>query len=425
MVFDLPCYPDLAQTPHIPDLAILVIPRRHVPPVLQQCIELGVKAVLIISAGFAEADDEGRRLQAEITALLDGATPAVIGPNCAGLANIPDRVVATLLTTPPKAGAISLVSQSGALMMALYGLFAERNLGLSHIVSLGNQVDVTLAESLLYLAQEPQTAVIGAFVEGIRDGRMFVRALQEALLAGKPIVLVKSGRTAAGRAAAATHTAALAGSDRVFSAVCSQFGVIQVDDVDEMLDTIELLAAFGDRLSGRRLAIVTQSGGMGSLAADFCQRAGLELPPLSAAVQERLHALTAVLQFGDLGNPADVRGAGAKGPALADTLQPFLEDEQFDMALLLLAKSTLRAGEDETAEAIIQAVQAAEKPLIVVWTGQRGRGEPGVEPATGLLREAGVPVFDSPGRAIRAAARVADYRQFRTGWLAENRDSDA
>ena len=428
-VFGLPCYADLAQTPQVADLAILVIPRRFVLPTLRQCVELGIPAVLIISAGFAEADEEGKQLQAEMAELVARAPLAVIGPNCAGLANIPARVIATRLTTPPKAGQISFISQSGALMMALYGLFADRNLGLSHLISLGNQVDVTLADSLAYLVSKPKTTVIGAFVEGVKNGRAFIAALRAALIAGKPIVLVKSGRTELGQAAATTHTAALAGSDRVFTAVCQQYGVIQVDDVDEMVDTITLLAAFGNELSGNRISLVTQSGGMGSLTADLCHRAGLELPPLSANVQKQLHALPHLRHIHALDNPADVRGISVIGEATAETLAPFLNDPETDVVVLLLAKSTLRAGEDKTAQAIIRATQMAEKPLIVVWVGQRKGGKAKVasdksvstplSPATNLLTNAGIPVFASPGRAIRALSRAVGYWQFRARWMAD------
>ncbi|KAA3662999.1 MAG: CoA-binding protein, partial [Chloroflexi bacterium] len=205
-VFGLRCYASLDDVPQRPDLAILVIPRRFVMSTLRQCIGLHIPAALIITAGFAEADEEGKQLQAEMADLLADASLTVIGPNCAGLASITNGVIATRLTSPPQAGSVSFVSQSGALMMALYGLFADRRIGLSRLISLGNQVDVTLADGLAYLAQEGETAVIGGFVEGVKNGRGFADALQLALVAGKPVVLVKSGRTEAGQAAAATHT---------------------------------------------------------------------------------------------------------------------------------------------------------------------------------------------------------------------------
>ena len=182
-VFGLRCYASLEDVPERPDLAILVIPRRFVLPTLRQCVALNIPAALIITAGFAEADDEGKQLQTEIVELLSDSSLTVIGPNCAGLANITNGVIATRLTSPPQAGSVSFVSQSGALMMALYGMFADRWIGLSRLISLGNQVDVTLADGLDYLAQEEETAVIGAFVEGVKNGRNFANALQTALAA--------------------------------------------------------------------------------------------------------------------------------------------------------------------------------------------------------------------------------------------------
>ena len=248
------------------------------------------------------------------------------------------------------------------------------------------------------------------------------------------MVLVKSGRTEAGQAAAATHTAALAGSDKVFTAVCEQFGVIQVDDVDEMVDVMQLMAAFGKKLAGSgRISIVTQSGGMGSLTADLCHQAGLLLPPLSDAVQTKLHELPHLLQFGDLGNPADVRGASVIGSATSETLKPFLQDPETDIVLLLLAKSTLREGEDDTANAIVEAVEQSEKPLVVVWVGQRDAKamskknsiDYGQQPtdngisAAQLLVNAGVPVFESSRRAVGALALAVRYWQFRKRWMAD------
>ncbi|HYN87519.1 MAG TPA: CoA-binding protein [Ardenticatenaceae bacterium] len=420
-VFGLPCYPDVSRTPQPADLAILTIPREGVPDVLRQCLVVGVPAALIISAGFAEADDEGRRLQAEIAALVAGTPLTVVGPNCAGLANIPNRVVATRLPAPPKAGPVSFVSQSGALMMALYGLFADRHVGMSRLISLGNQLDVTLSESLAYLAADPQTRVIAAFVEGLQDGPVFVEALRRALEVGKPVVLIKSGRTASGERAAATHTGALVGSDRVFEAVCRQFGAIRVDDIGELVDTAQLIAAFGDRTGERgHISVVTQSGGLGSLTADLAELAGLHLPTPGSWLQGRLRGLDHLAGGGDLGNPADVRGPAVIGAAAAETLAPFMDDPETDVVLLLLAKAAVREEDAGTAEAIIAAARRSPKPLAVVWVGQRYLVRSPEWPlAHRLLVEAGVPLFEQPGACVRALARVIGYRRFRAAWLAD------
>jgi acyl-CoA synthetase (NDP forming) len=420
-VFGLPCYPDVTQTPHPADLAILTVPRQVVLPALRQCLVAGVPAALIITAGFGEADEEGQRLQAEMAHLLADAPLTVIGPNCAGLADIPGRVIATRLPVPPRPGPISVISQSGALMMALYGLFVDRYLGLRRLLSPGNQVDVSLSEGLACLVADPETVVIGAFIEGVRDGQLFVQVARQALIAGKPLVVVKCGRTEAGQRAVLTHTAALTGSDRVFDAVCRQFGAIRVGDVGELVNTVQVLAVFSQRLaSPGRVAVVAQSGGLGSLTADLCELAGLQLPPLGEHVRSRLRGLPTLLNFGALENPTDMRGPSVIGPATAKTLAPFMEDPDTDIVLLLLAKSAVREEDVATAEAIAVATRSCGKPLVVVWVGQRYPvGEVTWPLAHRLLAEAGVPVFEQPGDAVRVLARAMTYWRYREEWLAD------
>ncbi len=420
-VFGLRCYADVTQLPHRPDLVILTVPRETVLPVLRQCIAIKAPAALVITAGFAESDERGKSLQAELVGLLRGQPMRVIGPNSAGLADIPGRLIATRLPAEPRPGPVSFASQSGALMMALYGLFADRCIGMNRLISVGNQVDVTLAEALDYLVDDPNTEVIGAFVEGARDAPTFVKAWRRALIAGKPIVLIKSGRTASGRRAAATHTAALTGSSRVFEAACEQFGVILVDDIRAMMDITQVMAAFGRRLSGRgHVALVTQSGGLGSLTADLVEASALHAPPLSRRLIARLRDLSHIPQYGQLGNPTDVRGPSVIGSATTETLMPFLEDPDTDVVVLLLAKSAVREQDAATAQAIVDAARNAGKPLCVVWVGQRYPAEPPDWPlGHRILSEAGIPLFDQPSDCVRALASAVSYWRYREAWLAD------
>jgi acyl-CoA synthetase (NDP forming) len=299
-------------------------------------------------------------------------------------------------------------------MMALYGLFFDRCMGVNRMLSLGNQVDVNLGDGLQFFAADASTRVIGAFVEGVKDGQGLVAGLRQALEAGKPVVLVKSGRTQAGQRAAATHTAAVAGSDRLFQAVCRQFGAVLVDDLRELLDTLQVFDAFGPRLrSARKLGLISQSGGMGSLAADWCDWAGLSLPPLSAAVQEQLAALPQLAGVGLFGNPTDTRGPSLRGPFTGQTLDPFLADPETDLALLLLARSAVQEADAETADHIITVARKYEKPFAVVWAGQRYPFEPGTVPlGHRLLVEAGIPVFDQASDGIRALQRALWFWNF-------------
>ena len=407
----LPCYPGLRALPKIPDLVIIVVGRERVLAVIDDAIALGVPAALIITAGFGESDTQGRELEVQLKAQLRESDLAIIGPNCAGFASAVGKIVATRLPAPLTAGGVGFVSASGALMMALHGVFADLRLGISHLISLGNQVDVSLTEALEFLVDDPHTHTIGAFIEGIDDGPRFRTAALAAQRAGKPLVAVKSGRTQAGQLAAATHTAALAGSDRVFQAVCREAGVMLVEDVAELARTLNLSARWQGRLpAGARLALVTQSGGMGSLTADLAVQHGFVLPTLSAALQAELAALPDLLTFADYGNPADVRGAGSVGQAAATTLAPFLRAPDFDAVVLLLAKSAVAAREVETAHALAALAQHAERPFCVVWVGQRVATAATASPsALEILAEAGIPVFEQSGECLRALAHVRDF----------------
>ena len=419
-VFGLPAFSDAAHTPHPADLAILTIPRQAVVPALAQCAQSGVKAAIIITAGFAEADAEGRRLQEEISDLVKNSGLRVLGPNCAGLANLPARVIAMRLPAPPRLGRVSFASQSGALMMSFYGLFADRCIGMDRLISFGNQVDVTISEGLMNLVEAPGSDVIAAFLEGLSDGGRFVAAARRALEAAKPLVVLKSGRTEAGQRAAASHTAALAGSDRVFQAVCRQFGVSMVDDLNELVYTAHLFTYLKNTTRDRfNLAVVTQSGGLGSLTADMCMQAGIHLPPLSSTMQERLIALPHLLSYGKPGNPVDVRGAGLDRAPTVQTLQPFLEDPDTDALLLLLAKPLSRPEDLETAQAIVSVASGSPKPVLVVWMGYRDYPALQGRLASHILLEAGIPVFEQPGDCIRALGRYLNYTSFQKAWMAD------
>jgi len=410
----LPCSPEIGALPEVPALVIIVIGRERVLDVVDQCIALGVPAALIITAGFGESDATGKALETELKRRIAGSDLAVIGPNCAGLANVLDEgmgaVVATRLPVAPQAGSVGFVSASGALMMALQGVFADLHLGMSRLISLGNQVDVSLTEALDYLVQDDSTWVIGAFVEGVADGDAFRRVAHAARMAGKPLVVVKSGRTAAGQKAAATHTAALAGSDAVFQAVCREAGALLVEEIGELARTLQLLSAWqGCFPTGKQLALVTQSGGMGSHTADLAAMQGFTLPEIAADLQATLQSQPHLLSFDPYGNPADVRGAGSVGPEAAATLELFLQREEFDSTLLLLAKSAVSDREIETAHGLVDLAQRTGRPFCLAWVGQSVAPDSGaLAESLQILARGGVPVFDHVGDALRAIARAAD-----------------
>jgi acetate---CoA ligase (ADP-forming) len=418
-VFGIPCYPSLLNLPQKPDLALLTVPRSAVIPVIKDALQVGIPAGLIISAGFAEADEHGKTLQKQLKTLIKGTCLRLIGPNCAGLASLSSHFIATRLFGDLVQGPLSFVSQSGALMMSLQGLFSDRQIGMNHMVSLGNQVDVSQAEMLNCLAEDASTQVITTFMEGVRQGRQLSEAFKTALTHGKPIILLKSGRTARGRAAAATHTAALAGEDRIFKAICDQYGVILADDIDEMMNITELTAAFGKKLAqGQRIGFISQSGGMGSLTADWIEYTHLTAPPLSDTLRASLERLGTIPPYAVLLNPADVRGASVRGDAAEDTLRAFLQNPDFDMIVMLFARSQVTEESAGTAEAVIRASKGSEKPVIIVWSGQRQTTQ--ITPwktAPEQFKEASIPVFSQPSDLLKALAKIQRYWSYRHIWL--------
>ncbi len=419
-VFGIPAFPSVLNLPQKADLALVTVPRTAVIPVLQECIQAEIPGVVVISAGFAEGDAKGKALQADLEALVQRHSIRMIGPNCAGLASVPTNLVATRLFADLIPGPVSFVSQSGALMMSLQGVFADRRTGMSRMVSLGNQGDVTLVEMIQALTEDQETAVITVFQEGIQNGQDLVTGFKQALIAGKPIILLKTGRTERGMAAAATHTAALAGEDRVFEAICNQFGVILVEDINPMMDIAQLAAAFGKKLAGKpRVGFISQSGGMGSLTADWIEKTRISAPPLPQSLKAQLRSLGTIPDYAVLLNPADVRGASVRTDATRRTLQSFLEEPGYDMVVMLFARSMLTEESTETARVVIETAHKSVKPFAVIWSGQRipRQGSQTPDPAPDLFRAAGIPLFSQISDFVLALSQMQNYWSYRERWL--------
>lgn len=425
-VFGLKAYPSLRHLPEPADLAVLTIPRNAVVPALHDCMAVGIPTALIITAGFSELDEKGKELENQIRHIIASGRIHIIGPNCAGLANIPQRVILARLPGFPCAGNISLASQSGALMVALYGELRDLGVGMNKLISLGNQVDITLADAVEYLVDDPGTHLIAIFMEDIRKGETWIRVSTSALRYGKPIVVVKSGRTLEGQRAAQSHTAALAGSDKVFQAFCRQFGITLVEDVRELIYTAQLFERLKRRINNSfhlRLAVVTQSGGLGSLTADHLALSGIELPKFSKKLQEVLKNLGYLIS-NHIENPIDVKGEALIGSRTYDTLKPIFEDEEIEGVLLLLAKPLFRPEDLETAQALVELQRNYPKPLFIVWVGPRYLLE-GVKTAERILLEAGIPVYSQVSDFIRALSRLDRYFKYRESWLSDPENSYA
>jgi acetyl coenzyme A synthetase (ADP forming)-like protein len=396
----LPAYPSVVAVPDAVDLAIIAVPPSAVDAVVEDCAAKGVNGLVVVTGGFAEAGDDGRAQQRRMVETARRHGMRVIGPNCVGVVNTDDdvRLNATFGAVRPVAGRVALASQSGAVGIAVLAAATQSCLGISAFVSLGNKADVSSNDLLQWWEDDPRTAVVLLYLESFGNPTRFAR-LSRRIGQTKPIVAVKSGRTAAGKQAAGSHTAALAADDAAVDALFRHCGVIRVDTIDELLDVAVVLAN-QPVPSGRRIAVVGNSGGPGIMAADACPAAGLELAHLSTATATELagrRSGASVL------NPVDLLGdAGPDDYAAA--IRSVLADPGVDAVVVIFAP-TLVADADAVAAAIGDAADGT-KPLAAVIVG-RARGE--LPSGDGNA----VPLFGSVEPAVAAIGHTVNYGHWR------------
>lgn len=400
-------YQALSELPEAVDLAVITVPAEAVREVAEECGRCGVRAMVVISSGFAEIGEAGRRRQAELVEVCRRYGMRLVGPNCMGVINTDDavRLNATFGPKPPRSGHIGFASQSGALGLAIIDYAAALGLGLSSFVSLGNKADISANDLLNFWEADEQTHTILLYVESFGNPRKFGRIARR-VARRKPIVAVKAGRSTAGSRAAASHTGALlAAADVRVDALFRQSGVIRTDTLEEMFDVASLLT-HQPLPRGRRLAIVTNVGGPAILAADAAEAAGLHVPELSGETTERLRA--GLLSEASCVNPIDLT-APATAAHYAHALRTVIESADVD-AVVAIYLPPFESDPEEIAASIIEvSVLAREraKPVVAVFMMAGG------PPAS--LRGAGVPTYPFPEGAVRALARVADYAD----WLAK------
>lgn len=395
-------YRSIAEIGEVVDLAVVCLPGGAVLEAAEEALAAGVRGLCVISAGFAEIGPEGEALQDLLLEIVRSRGARLLGPNCLGIAVADVRLNATFGPRALPPGKIGFSSQSGALGLALLERAAERRLGLSAFVSIGNKADVSSNDLLEYWEDDPSTDVVLLYLESFGNPRKFAR-LARRVARTKPIVAMKAGRTAAGARAASSHTAALAGSEAAVDALFLQAGVIRVDTLEELLDVTGLL----DRQPlprGRRVAVLTNAGGLGILCADACETAGLSLSPLA---DETVAILRTVLPTeASLSNPVDMLGS-AVGTTYETVLPVLLRDPGVDAVIVLFVPPVV-AGAEEVAGAIARAAEAeaAEgKPVLACVISQSGTPP--------QLLSAPVAAFDYPESAARALGRTAE----RAEWL--------
>jgi acetyl coenzyme A synthetase (ADP forming)-like protein len=395
-------YTSVAEIGEPVDLAVICLPGEAVLEAAEEALAAGVRAVCVISAGFAEVGAEGAARQEKLVGLVRAHGARLLGPNCLGIAAAAPQLNATFGPRALPPGNVGFSSQSGALGLAVLERAAERRLGLSAFVSVGNKADISSNDLLEYWEDDPETGVVLLYLESFGNPRKFARVARR-VARSKPIVAMKAGRTGAGARAASSHTAALAGSEAAVDALFHQAGVLRVDTLEELLDVTGLLA--GQPLPrGRNVAVLTNAGGLGILCADACEAAGLTLPPLSDATVERLR--TVLPNEASVSNPVDMLGS-AVGVTYEQALPLLLEDPGVDAVIVLFVPPVV-AGADEVAQAVARAVEdrgESDKPVLVSIISGGGTPE--------SLLTAPVSSFAYPESAARALGRAAS----RAEWL--------
>lgn len=395
-------YPTVAEIPGAVDLAVIVVPAAAVEAVVRQCAAKGVSSVVVISAGFAETGEAGRALQDALTTLVRANGMRMIGPNCVGILNTDAAVSlnASFAARAPLAGRISLASQSGALGVALLDQAKAMGLGVAQFVSLGNRADISSNDLLDFWATDDRTDVILLYLESFGNPRNFARIARRVTRV-KPVVALRGGRSSAGARAAASHTGSLAGPSAGLDALLRQTGVLQVDSIEDMFGVSQVMA-YQPPPKGRRLAIVTNAGGPGILAADACAVQGLTLARLSPATRARLAAF--LPPEASTQNPVDMI-ASATPEAYRQAVEAVLADDGVD-AVLMIYIEPLVTRPEPVAEAIRTAVAGTDKTVVACFMMARGAPE--------LLRLGEgrrVPSFIFPEDAVRALALATHHAE--------------
>jgi acetyl coenzyme A synthetase (ADP forming)-like protein len=404
--------PSVEALPEAPDLAIVVVPAARVIATVEACGARGVRAVVVISAGFKEVGGEGALREQELVRTVRRHGMRMIGPNCLGVLNREEavRLDATFAPAWPPSGNVAFSSQSGALGLAILEYASEIGIGISHFVSVGNKADVSGNDLLEYWGRDPGTRVILLYLESFGNPRRFLEIARR-VGREKPIVAVKSGRTRAGRRAASSHTGALAGVDTAVDALCAQAGVTRTDTIEELFD-VAMVLAHQPPPRGARVGIVTNAGGPGIMASDACESHGLEVPGLDDATVRELRAF--LPPEASTKNPVDMI-ASADGASFERAVRLVANDPNVDSVLVIFVPPMITAPE-AVAEAIVRGVSASAadlaregggaKTVLSCFMGARG------VPAS--LREGNIPSFAFPESAAIALAQAVRWSRWRS-----------
>ncbi len=399
----LQCYPDIKSLPGVPELVIIIVPAKAVPKVMRECASAKVKNVIVITAGFKEVGADGRRLEQEIAKIAKQGGIRMIGPNCLGLIAPAHKLNASFGGDMPQIGSIGYLSQSGALLAAILDMANATGIGFSKLISIGNKADVDELDLITTLGQDDETKVIAGYLESITNGNAFVREAEE-ISHTKPILLIKSGGTSAGAKAASSHTGSLAGAETAYECVFERAGIVRCSSIKKQFD-YAMMFANQPLPKGNHVAVITNAGGPGIMAADAIERQGLGFAKLTEETVSRLSEN--LPPAANVNNPIDVLG-----DALADryeyALDAALDDPNVYIALVLLTPQAMTECE-KTAEAIVKiAKKKTDKPILACFLGSDK-----VRQARQILRQHDIPCYDSPESAVETIRVVYDYVRWR------------
>lgn len=405
----LQCYHDLSEIPAATDVALIGIKAHLVPSALEICAEKGIHHAIIYSSGFAETGDGS--LQQRIIDIAREGKIRILGPNCQGLLNLAARIPLTFSGAlyniePPAAGHIAFISQSGAFGFSSFGVGFNHGVRYRYVVTTGNQADIDAVECAGYVIRDPEVRLLMMYLEGIDEGERFLQVAQEARERNIAVAVLKAGRSPSAQKAARSHTAALTGDEAVWKAIFEQYGIIQLEDIDDIIGVGQLFGA-SPRTNGSSAAILTTSGGAGIVMADSLNDLKMSVPEFSVTSKKRIEE--AIPDFGASRNPVDMTVQISEKPEnFRHVLDTALEDPDIHMVVTALSMIVGEAGQ-VMAEELIRSYQDTPKPQAVVWMIDDEHGKKFIE----QLKGAGVPVFQSFRQCARALKALVNWGQRR------------
>lgn len=391
-------YPSVMDVPGKVDLAVIVVPAKIVPAVLKECVQKKVRAAVIVSSGFSEIGGEGRAREELCSRIISGSGMRVLGPNCIGVLDVKTGTDTLFLSMDrlgrPPLGGISFVSQSGAVGSTILDWLSSEGIGISKFIAYENGMDIDESDSIEYLDRDPETRVIALYIEGVRDGRKFINAARKCKT---PILVLKGGKTEFGSKAAFSHTGRLAGSSRVYSGIFRQCGAIEVSSWQELFNTAKGLA-LQPRPKGRRLAIVTDGGGFGVLAADVAEREGLLLPEPTPQMKKVFRKSFPI--YATLHNPIDITG-DTNAERYKVAMEACLKSGRYDgvLAITLFQVPTL---EENIVDVVAALSRKYKKPILCCAAGGEFTHKLSMK-----LEAKSIPVYQTPSEAVQVFSSMA------------------